>query len=160
MIQPIPYSDTYTSVTEVPQTTATHRLLTGELSDLSVLALDGLLQLPLVLLEVSHGFLSQLQVAFHLPLGLVGLSAGLLLTLQRVLQLIQRLLQLGLHLEQVAHLVLLGAEVLGGLLLVLLGRGRGAGSVTGHLVARLGYYLYLTFIFGIIFGIIWHLAAR
>lgn len=41
-------------------------LLTAQLGDFAVLALDGLLQFPLVLLKVRDGLLSQFQVTLNL----------------------------------------------------------------------------------------------
>ena len=96
------------------------QFLTGQGGDLLVLAGDGLLELLLVALEVGDGLLGQLQVSLHLPLVLLHVRAQLLLALKRVLELVQGLLQLGFHLVQVVDLVLLGLQVLSGLLLVLL----------------------------------------
>merc|ERR1719412_4826 len=84
--------------------------------NLLLLALDSLGQLGVDPLEVRHGLLGQLQVSLDLPLHLLSIALGLLLTLQSVLALIQGLLQLALHLGQVVAPVLGRLDVLLGLL--------------------------------------------
>merc|ERR1719412_3256482 len=84
--------------------------------NLLLLALDSLGQLGVDPLEVRHGLLGQLQISLDLPLHLLSITLGLLLTLQSVLALIQGLLQLALHLGQVVAPVLGGLDVLLGLL--------------------------------------------
>lgn len=90
--------------------------LGGERRDLLVLALDGLLQLLLVALEVGNGLLGKLEVALNLPPLLLNVGAQLLLTLKGVLKLVEGLLELLLNLVEVVDLVLGGLELLGGLL--------------------------------------------
>lgn len=90
--------------------------LGGERGDLLVLALDGLLELLLVALEVGDGLLRELEVAFHLPPLLLDVGAQLLLALQRVLEFVEGLLQLLLDLVEVVDLVLGCLQLLGGLL--------------------------------------------
>lgn len=90
--------------------------LGGEGRDLLVLALDGLLELLLVALEVGDGLLGELEVTLDLPPLLLNVSAQLLLALQRVLEFVKGLLQLLLNLVEVVDLVLGGLELLGGLL--------------------------------------------
>merc|ERR1719412_461985 len=84
--------------------------------NLLLLALDSLGKLGVDPLEVRHGLLGQLQISLDLPLHLLSITLGLLLTLQSVLALIQGLLQLALHLGQVVAPVLGGLDVLLGLL--------------------------------------------
>jgi len=48
--------------------------LGGDGRDFLVLALDGLLELLLVALEVGHGLLGQLEVTLNLPLGLLNIT--------------------------------------------------------------------------------------
>merc|ERR1719412_1956797 len=80
--------------------------------NLLLLALDSLGQLGVDPLEVRHGLLGQLQVSLDLPLHLLSITLGLLLTLQSVLALVQGLLQLALHLGQVVAPVLGRLDVL------------------------------------------------
>lgn len=90
--------------------------LGGEGRDFLVLALDGLLELLLVTLEVGDGLLGKLEVTLNLPPLLLYVSTQLLLALQRVLELVEGLLELLLDLVKVVDLVLGGLEFLGGLL--------------------------------------------
>lgn len=90
--------------------------LGGEGGDLLVLALDGLLELLLVALQVGDGLLGELEVALHLPPLLLDVGAQLLLALQRVLELVEGLLELLLNLVEVVDLVLSGLELFRGLL--------------------------------------------
>merc|ERR1719412_759281 len=80
--------------------------------NLLLLALDSLGQLGVDPLEVGHGLLGQLQVSLDLPLHLLSITLGLLLTLQSILALVQGLLQLALHLGQVVAPVLGRLDVL------------------------------------------------
>jgi hypothetical protein len=54
--------------------------------------LDSLGGLVLDAIQVSHSFLSKLQVTFNLALHLLSITLGFLLTLQSIFTLIQRLL--------------------------------------------------------------------
>lgn len=90
--------------------------LGGDRGQLLVLALDGLLELLLVALQIGNSLLGELEVALNLALGLLNIAAHLLLALQRILQFIEGLLELGLNLVQVVDLVLGGLELLTGLL--------------------------------------------
>lgn len=90
--------------------------LGGEGRDLLVLALDGLLELLLVTLEVGNGLLGKLEITLNLPPLLLDVTAELLLTLQGVLELVKGLFELLLNLVEVVDLVLGSLELLGGLL--------------------------------------------
>merc|ERR1719471_2773419 len=89
--------------------------------DLLLPALDALAELRDGSLQVRHGLLGQLQISLNLPLHLLGVALGLLLSLQSILALVQGLLQLALHLAQVVAPVLHGLDVLLGLLSALSG---------------------------------------
>merc|ERR1719412_3519806 len=80
--------------------------------NLLLLALDSLGQLSIDPLQVRHGLLSQLEISLNLPLDLLNISLGFLLTLQSILALIQGLLQLTLHLGEVVAPILRGLDVL------------------------------------------------
>merc|ERR1719204_2774812 len=79
--------------------------LGGQLGDVSLLAADGVLDLPLDALQVGHGLLGHLEFALNLPLLLV----------KSTLQLIKGVLELGLDGVQVGHLLIGRDQVIVGL---------------------------------------------
>merc|ERR1740129_570815 len=109
--------------------------LGGTGCNLLLLALDVLGQLSIDLLEVRHGLLGELEVTLNLPLHLLGITLGFLLTLKRVLALIKRLLELSLDLGQMVAPVLHGLDVLLSLL-----SGLGSGLLV---LAKLGDEIFL-----------------
>merc|ERR1712012_148394 len=80
--------------------------------NLLLLALDSLREFSVDSLQVRDSLLSQLQVSLNLPLHLLSISLGLLLSFKSILTLIKRLLQLTLHLAQVVAPVLHGLNIL------------------------------------------------
>merc|ERR1719362_2198964 len=80
--------------------------------DLLLPALDVLGQISIDPFEVRDGLLGKLEVTLNLPLHLLGITLGLLLTLKRILALIKRLLKLSLDLGQMVAPVLHGLDVL------------------------------------------------
>merc|ERR1719340_463938 len=95
--------------------------LSSNAGDLLLSALDGLTELRDCPLQVGHGLLGQLEVSLNLPLHLLSVALGLLLSLQSIFALVQGLLELALHLAQVVAPVLHGLDVLLSLLPALSG---------------------------------------
>merc|ERR1719204_2474647 len=89
--------------------------LGGQLGDVSLLAADGVLDLPLDALQVGHGLLGHLEFALNLPSLLLQVASGSLLLVKSTLQLIKGVLELGLDGVQVGHLLIGRDQVIVGL---------------------------------------------
>merc|ERR1719384_983847 len=77
-----------------------------------LLALDGLRQLRVDSLKIGDGLLGKLEVSFNLPLHLLSITLGLLLTLKSILTFIKRLFKFSLDLAEMVASVLHGLDVL------------------------------------------------
>merc|ERR1719270_1428783 len=80
--------------------------------NLLLLALDSLSKLRDDSLKIRNSFLGQLKVSFNLPLHVLSISLGLLLSLKSILALIKGLFKFTLDLAEVVASVLHGVDVL------------------------------------------------